>query len=309
MWDRCQENDWKSHQLHCITPKDRLLRVLNLLTTSMREAQKQWDSATVVRLGMQCMIDLKYCRFLDQNVQDNAENALFEFLARSYSRQNQWAMAMQFYDRAIVVNDRMKDFTRKGRCLYGKAQMQMSLGRYDDAKIVYQAVDDIGRESGDFELYGKASLGLSRVAKKSGNVEKAMELAYEAKKAAGLLLDNQWGQNRLEVEAVILIIELSDIQATDFDDTLIEKALLLGAAVDADPREGGSLHSLQAMELQGRRQMFMGQHQDSAKTFAQLLVQAKQSDYRQVPDVSKMVTRVTQHLKVLVDIGVVDVRV
>jgi len=286
-----------------------MIRVLDDLAINMLEAQDQWDSVTVVRLGMRCMADMEVCRFRDQNCQDKAEHALFEFMGRALSRQKEWEKAIQFYDRDIAVSDRIKDFPRKGRCLFSKAEMQMSMGRYDDAKSVYQAVYDIGEKGGYFELYGKASLGLSRVAKKSGNVEKAMELAYEAKKAAGLFQDDQWGKNRLEAEAILSIIRLSDMQATDFDEELIERALLLGAAVDADPREGGGMLTLQAMELQGQRQMFMGANVESANTFARLLVHSKQDRFRQMADVIAMTARVTEHLTMLVEFGIVDMRV
>jgi tetratricopeptide (TPR) repeat protein len=284
-------------------------RVLEDLTINMQEAQDQWDSVTVVRLGMRCMLDLQKCEFRDQNMNDKAEHALYEFMARAFGRQKKWGLAIEFFDRDIAVSDRIQNFPRKGRCLHSKAEMLMSMGRYDDAKSVYQAVYDIGEKGGYFELYGKASLGLSRVAQKSGDTRTAMELAEEARKAAGLFLDDQWGKNRLEAEAILAIIRLSDIQAAEFDDKLIEKALLLGAAVDADTREGGAMLTLQAMELQGQRQMFMGKLADSANTYAQLLVHAKQDRFRQMADVGAMSERVTQHLKMLVDIGVVDVRV
>jgi tetratricopeptide (TPR) repeat protein len=255
---RCQLAGWTEHKKLCVTPVQLVERVALAISTEIPAAQERWDSATVIKVGLRTVDDLERCVWKSQDLSDSLTVDLHEQLGRAYSRSGLFTAAAHHFGLASLACVRIEKFARQGLILANKADMQFKAGDFGAALETFAKVENLGEKGGVFDLYARACLGRSRCAAKSGDGAAAMLMAQESLKATGCLLDNQFGKNRMEASALLCICTLSDMHADDFDEKLLNRLLELGAAIEADPREGGTTLHIYALELVARRHLSVG---------------------------------------------------
>ena len=255
----------------------------------MHAAQLAWDSATVIELGLKCVADIKICRYASDALQHALEMELYDHLARAFSRQANSIEALKYYDIGAVVCESARDFPRLGRTLCCKADAQMSLHLYDAAKTTYTKVHKLGEEGGWFEIYAKACLGLSSVARLEGDMAKALELSHESLTATGLMEEGQYGKKRDSARAIIGILKCSDMYADDLDESLLDRLVVLGTEIDLDLREGGgSLVCVEAADFLAKRHMAKGRLAQGANACNEVIRLASEDRFRQTAYVQSL---------------------
>ena len=246
----------------------------------MHDHQERWDSAAVLELGALQEAELKVCRSKSESVNLAIEIELLDQTARALSRQGRSLAAIDYYTRGAAVCEQAGQFQRQGRTLSCKAELQASIGLYGDAKITFGEVHRLGEELGEFELYCKSCLGLSNVARLEGDLTKGVSLAYEALTAAGLLQNGQYGKARDTAKSILAIVKCSDLHAADFDESLLDRLVVLGTEIDLDDREGGgSVVCIQAAELQYTRHLSQGRLVQGAHACQEVVRFAKQDRF------------------------------
>ena len=268
-----------------------MIRVQNAIVHTMPEAEDLWDSVTVIKLGKEVEADLLVCKFVSDEMQNNVIFGLTSKMARAYSRQNDFPMAISYYDKSISVCQQMHDPLHEGRCISRKCYMQMKLRQYHDAQVGYERIRVIGRDEGLFELYSKASVGLSQLARFDGRLADAMEFALEARKSALLQLPGDYGKDWDEAYAIFEIVECSDVDSLEFDEGLLYRLQELGVAIDTDERQGGSLVSIRAANLLGARHVSMGKFPEAVAAYQEVVRMATNPKFCQMPEVQMSKSR------------------
>lgn len=297
--DRCQTGDWKAHKANCVTLQQRNERVFKAIEVEMPPAIERWDSDTVIKLGMRCVDDLKLCTFTQQ-CGANLRIRLYEMLGRASSRQKRYTESAGFYEQASLACMLTGDFARQGMLLANQGDVLLLSGACDAAKSTFARVEHLGERGGYFDLYARACLGRARCASKRGDKAAAMELAQESLTAAGCMLSGQFGQQRCEAVALLVICELSDMYRRDFDNDLLNRLLKLSIAIEDDAREGGTTLHICALELVGRRHLAIGNREAGKSSYRQVLRLAADERFAKLEDVQAVVRAVKEMLEMLV---------
>ena len=129
-----------------------------------------------------------------------------------------------------------------------------------------------------------------------------MKFAKQALIAANLMLDGDYGKDRNAAQAIIAIVDLSDITSENFDETLLAQLETLTTAVDAN-EEGGSSLCVKAAELQWRRDFAMSRWVECTHACSHTMRIANQTRFKQTPEVNAVYKRAFQTLKNLFGLG------
>ena len=276
-------------------------------------AHDTWDSKRVLSLGEQAEADLSITYF---PLKDKVEIELLEMMARAFVRTAQYAKARDYFERLLSLFDPVDKHKEHTRTQMRIADMCISVGDVEKAKVLYNQVYAIGERDGDFEYHSKACLGLSRIekeepqegdgsrTKRKKRLKKAMALAKQALIAAELMMDGDYGKERDAAQAIISIIDLSDITSVHFDETLITRLEEFTTAVDAT-EEGGSSLCVKAAEIQWRREWAMSRWSQCANACAKTMRVASQTRFEQNPDVKAFYEKAFQALENLNRLGFV----
>jgi tetratricopeptide (TPR) repeat protein len=298
---RCQTADWKKHKKICITPIDRKLRIQDLVLTQMVDAFDRWDSARVISLGAQAEADLLIIYF---PLKEKVEGELLEMMARAFARTAQYSTSLEYFERLLLLFDPKEKYNEHTRTQIRIADMHVSLNQFDKAKVIYTNVHAIGERDGNFEFHSKSCLGLCRVEKEAGNKTRAIEFAHQALIAADLLLDGEYSKARDQAQAIIEIINFSDMKSEEFDETLLTRLDELTTAVDAN-EEGGSSLCVKSADLQWRRHWYMSRWLECANACAKVMRLANQSRFRQTQDVQSISVEANQIIETLYGLGLI----
>ena len=270
--------------------------------TQMRDAHDHWDSARVVSLGAQAEADLLV---IDFPLKGKVQIEMYEMMARACSRIGQYTQARDYFERLLSMFDPVQQFQEHTRTLIRTADMDMRLGHADKAKLLYEKVFTIGESSGNFEYHSKACLGLARIEHALGNKTAATSLAWQALDAAGLLLDGDYSKARDSAQAIISILDYSDIKSDEFDETLLKRLDQLVTAVDTT-EDGGTALVVKAAELQWRRAFAMSRWEECANACAKTMRLANQTRFKQNPDIQAVHANALQVMEDLLALGVIE---
>ncbi|KAJ1482388.1 hypothetical protein T484DRAFT_1804019 [Baffinella frigidus] len=297
MCGRCQLQGWAKHKGSCVTPEDRVARVIKAVNAEIPEAQARWDSATVIKLGLRTVEDFARCVWTSSSRADSLTIDLHDQLGRAHSRSGFFGEAAHHYEQASFACARTEEFARQGLLLANKADMQYAGGEFEAAMGTFAQVEHLGEKGGYFDLYSRACIGRARCARKSGDKDGAMVMAQESLKAASLMLDGQFGQQRMEAAALLVVCNLSDMYAVTFDDSLLNRLLKLSEAVEQDAREGGTTMHIYALELVGRRHLAMGRSKVGAAAYRRVLRLAADKRFSGMEDIANTVKAVKEMLE------------
>lgn len=266
-------------------------------------AHDTWDSKRVLSLGEQAEADLL---IIDFPLKEKVKIEMLEMMARAFSRTAQYSKSLEYFERLLALFDPVDKHKEHTRTKMRIADMCISVGDVEKAKILYNQVYAIGERDGNFEYHSKACLGLSRIGKETGNKNDAMALAKQALIAAELMLDGDYGKERDAAQAIISIIDLSDITSEHFDETLITRLEEFTTAVDAT-EEGGSSLCVKAAEIQWRREWAMSRWSQCANACAKTMRLASQTRFKQNPDVNAVYKRAVQAVETMNALGLIAV--
>jgi tetratricopeptide (TPR) repeat protein len=276
-------------------------------------AHDTWDSKRVLSLGEQAEADLL---IIDFPLKEKVKIEMFEMMARAWSRTAQYAKARDYFERLLALFDPVAKHKEHTRTQMRIADMCISVGDVEKAKVLYSQVYTVGERDGNFEFHSKACLGLSTIekqepqggdgsrTKRKKRLKKAMTLAKQALIAAELMLDRDYGKQRDAAQAIISIIDLSDITSVHFDETLITRLEEFTTAVDAT-EEGGSSLCVKAAEIQWRREWAMSRWSQCANACAKTMRLASQTRFKQNPDVQAFYEKAFQAVETLNGLGFV----
>jgi tetratricopeptide (TPR) repeat protein len=256
----------------------------------MVEAHDRWDSTRVLSIGEQAEADLA---IIDFPLKERVEIEMLEMMARAFSRTAQYSKARSYFEQLLSLFDPVEKHREHTRTQMRIADMCSVLGDFEKAKVLYEEVYAAGRRDGNFEYHSKACLGLCRIEKETGNKNDAMELARQALIAADLMLEGDFGKERDAAQAIISILEFSDITSENFDETLLARLEQLTTAVDAN-EHGGSALCVKAAEVQWRRDFAMSRWVECANACAKTMSLASQTRFKQNPDVQAVYKRALQ---------------
>jgi tetratricopeptide (TPR) repeat protein len=274
-------------------------------------AHDTWDSKRVLSLGEQAEADLL---IIDFPLKEKVKIEMFEMMARAWSRTAQYAKARDYFERLLALFDPVTKHKEHTRTQMRIADMCISVGDVEKAKVLYSQVYTVGERDGNFEFHSKACLGLSTIekqepqggdgsrTKRKKRLKKAMTLAKQALIAAELMLDRDYGKQRDAAQAIISIIDLSDITSVHFDETLITRLEEFTTAVDAT-EEGGSSLCVKAAEIQWRREWAMSRWSQCANACAKTMRLASQTRFKQNPDVKAVYEKAFQAVETLNGLG------
>ena len=253
----------------------------------------------VIEFGVQAEADLLIIYFPQK---ERVQIEMFEMMARAFSRTAQYSRACDYFEKLLALFDPVEQFKEYTRTQIRIADMCLILGYVDTAKRLYELVHATGEQHGSFELHSKSCLGLSRIEKDNGNKTKAKELAQQALVAADLLLEGEYSKSRDAAQAIIQLVDLSDLNSESFDETLLVRLEELTTVVDST-EEGGSSLVVKASELQWRRAFAMSRWAICANVCAKTMRLAKQTRFQQNPDVQSVSEKALQTILTLHDLG------
>ena len=268
----------------------------------MVDAHDQWDSNRVLAVGAQAEADLL---IIDFDLKKRVEIEMFEMMARAFSRSAQYSKSVEYFERLLKHYDPIEKYSAHTRTQIRIADLHIVMKHLDKAKVLYKQVYAVGERDGNFEFHSKACLGLSKIAKEAGNKTEALALAKQALVAAGLLLDGEYSKSRDQAQAIIAIIDYTDITSEEFDEGLLTRLDELATAVDAT-EEGGSSLCVKAVELEWRRHLSMGRWVECANACAKVMRLADQTRFKQIPDVQAIYVQANETVKYLYDLGLVE---
>jgi hypothetical protein len=274
-------------------------------------AHDTWDSKRVLSLGEQAEADLL---IIDFPLKEKVKIEMLEMMARAFSRTAQYSKSRDYFEQLLALFDPVAKHKEHTRTQMRIADMCISVGDVEKAKVLYSQVYTVGERDGNFEFHSKACLGLSRIekqepqggdgsrTKRKKRLKKAMTLAKQALIAAELMLDRDYGKQRDAAQAIISIIDLSDITSVHFDETLITRLEEFTTAVDAT-EEGGSSLCVKAAEIQWRREWAMSRWSQCANACAKTMRLASQTRFKQNPDVKAVYEKAFQAVETLNGLG------
>ncbi|KAJ1467816.1 hypothetical protein T484DRAFT_1857487 [Baffinella frigidus] len=233
---KCQLVGWTAHKQLCVTPAERVARVVLAINTEIPAAMERWDSATVIKVGLRTVDDFERCVWASQARSDSLIVDLHEQLGRAHSRSGLFAAAAHHFGLASLACVRIERFARQGLLLANKADMHFHGGDFGTARETFAKVENLGEKGGG---------------EPEGNVVPSRQPVRKEPNGG-------FGKNRMEASALLIICTLSDMNARDFDDKLLNRLLELGAAIEADQREGGTTMHIYALELVARRHLAEG---------------------------------------------------
>jgi len=284
---RCQKNAWKGHKQFC-TEQAAAKRCVKAIAVTMVEAEARWDSRTVIEAGRAVEADLSALTIGTSAYDAELRRHHSERMGRAFSRQRDYKTAVRYYDKFIAICEHSPDSCKllaRGLCL--KADIQVHLMDLDGAWLSYERVGKLGERDGLFEMYAKATLGLSNIACLRGDKQKGLELAREGRAAVLLLEDSDYAKARTKASAILAIISCSDVDAEDFDETLLERLTVLAVDIDADPREGGSTICVRAAELRGARHLARWRVEEAVAAYKEIVEMAKEERFSQMSNVQQ----------------------
>jgi len=268
----------------------------------MVEAHDRWDSSHVISLGEKAESDLA---IIDFPLKERIKIEMLEMMARAFSRKAQYSKARSYFERLLALFDPVDKHKEYTRTQLRIADMFIMLREAGEAKVLYEKVYESGERDGDFEYHSKACLGLCRIEKEAGHKDHAMELAKQALIAANLMLDGDYGKDRNSAQAIIAMVDLSDITSSNFDETLIARLETLTTAVDAN-EEGGSSLCVKAAEIKWRREFAMARFGTCANACVKTMSLASQTRFKQNPDVQIVYKRALQTVETLYSRGLIE---
>lgn len=272
----------------------RYARCMEVIRDVMPAAEARWDSRGVIEAGKVAEADLevfRVCKFKGGYDDAAIRRWHAERMGRAYSRQGDFPSAISYYDKFIALCVLPKNSGLKARGLCLKGEMQVDLKQLDGARLTYEHAQLIGEHDGLFEVYSKACTGLSNVARLSGDKKKGLELAKEGLKAVGFTEPGDYGKKRDESKAILAIISCSNVDAVDFDETLLERLTVLGVEIDADPREGGSTTSIHAASMRGARHVSRMRHVEAVAAYQEVVEMAKEGRFAQMEEIQRLSAR------------------
>ena len=269
--------------------------------TQMYAAHDSWDSTRVIELGAQAEADML---IIDFPLKDKVQIEMFEMMARAFSRTGQYSRACDYFENLLALFDPVEQFQQHTRTKMMIADMSFILGYVDKAKVLFEQVHAIGEQNGNFEFHSKSCLGLSKIEKKAGNETRALELARQALLAAELLLDGEYSKSRDAAQAILAIVDLSDITSESFDENLLVRLEELTTAVDSTENGGSSL-VVKASELQWRRAFAMSRWATCGNLCAKTMRLAKQTRFQQNPDVQSVYGKALETIETLHGLGLI----
>jgi hypothetical protein len=299
---RCQLAAWKAHKKECITPDVRVLRMKGVLD-QMRSAHEVGDSATVILLGVE--LEKDFAVPITYASRDSMLISMLDWVARALSRTGSYRNSMVYFNREAVVCERTEQYENRARCLSNVGSMQLYFLDLSGAKVTFEKVHAIAEKAGNFELLGKAYAGLSSIARHRGFKEEAMEFAQQSLVASGLMLDGQCHKSRDLGKSLIAVINCSDIDGDDFDETLIQRLLVHAAAVDEE-EPGGSNQLVVASYFAYRRHFAMARHDEGLVHCKAVIRLAQEERFLQSPIVQDMATDAESMLVHMHDVGVLE---
>ena len=132
-----------------------------------------------------------------------------------------------------------------------------------------------------------------------------MKFAEQALIAADLMLDGDYGKDRNAAQAIVAILEFSDITSENFDETLLARLEVLTTAVDANEHGGSSL-CVKAAELEWRRDFAMSRWLQCANACVKTMRLASQTRFKQNPDVQAVHQKALETIELLYDLGFIE---
>ena len=278
-------------------------RVADIVLTEMVEAHDRWDSSLVISLGEQAEADLA---IIDFPLKKRVQIELLEMMARAFSRTAQCSKAMSSFEQLLSLFDPIEKHREYTRTQLRIADMCNILRDFGKAKVLYEVVHAAGERDGNFEYHSKACLGLCRIEKATGNKNDAMELAKQALIAADLMMDGDFGKERDAAQAIICILEFSDITSENFNETLLTRLEQLATEVDAN-EDGGSSLCVKAAEIQWHREFAMSRWSQCANACAKTMRLASQTRFNQNPEVKAVYKRALQTVQNLNILGYIAI--
>ena len=268
----------------------------------MVDSHDRWDSTRVLSLGEKAESDLA---IIDFPLKKRVEIEMLEMMARAFSRQAQYSKARSYFEKLLSRFDPIEKHKEHTRTQLRIADMCIVLKDTGEAKVLYEEVFSKAERDGNFEYRSKACMGLSRVEREAGNKDDAMEFAKQALIAADLMLEGDYGKDRNAAEAIIAIVDLSDITSESFDENLLARLEVLTTAVDANEHGGSSL-CVKAAELQCRREFAMSRFVECANACSKTMRLASQTRFKQNPDVQKVYKKALETIETLYGLGLIE---
>jgi tetratricopeptide (TPR) repeat protein len=255
-------------------------------------------------MGAEAEAELLLAEF---DLKKRVEIEMFEMMARAFSRTAQYSKSLEYFERLLKLYDpiveKRSEHTRTNMRI---ADMHVITGHVDKAKVIYKKVYAIGEMSGDFEFHSKSCLGLSKIEKEAGNKTEAMALAQQALLAAELLLNGEYSKSRDSAQAIIAIIDFSDITSESFDETLLVRLEELTTAVDKTEYGGSSL-VVKSAELQCIRHFYQARWLECSNACVRVMQLAKEERFKQTPDIQSVYARAFQMIESLHGLGIVAI--
>jgi tetratricopeptide (TPR) repeat protein len=268
----------------------------------MVDAHDRWDSTRVISLGEQAESDLAIIEF---PLKERVQIEMLEMMARAFSRKAQYAKAKSYFEQLLSLFDPVEKHKEHTRTQLRIADMCIILKDTGEAKLLYEKVYAKGERDGNVEYRSKACMGLSRVEREAGNKDDAMKFAEQALIAADLMLEGDYGKDRNAAEAIIAIVDLSDITSESFDENLLARLEVLTTAVDANEHGGSSL-CVKAAELQCSREFAMSRWSQCANACVKTMRLASQTRFKQNPDVQKVYKKALETIETLYELGFIE---
>jgi tetratricopeptide (TPR) repeat protein len=268
----------------------------------MVDAHDRWDSTRVLSIGEKAESDLA---IIDFPLKENVEIEMVDMMARACSRTAQYAKAKNYFEQLLSLFDPVEKHREYTRTQLRIADMCIVLKDTGEAKVLYEEVYAKGELDGNVEYRSKACMGLSRVEREAGNKDDAMKFAKQALISADLMLDGDYGKDRNAAQAIISILEFSDIKSENFDETLLARLEELTTAVDANEHGGSSL-CVKAAELEWRRDFAMSRWSQCANACVKTMRLANQTRFKQNPDVQAVYKKAFETIETLYGLGLIE---
>jgi hypothetical protein len=279
-----------------MAPEARTARLIETVNIKMAAAHDRCDYQEVISLGR--LVEEDFALIHDVGDWD-VESSFLDAMVRAFSGLWNYVEAVAYSERLSLCCAAAGQSKAQGQALMNLGAMKLiGMGARVEAAACYEKVRDIGVRGGYFAMESKACEGLSRLANGQANGEvrkaEALEFAKQALIAAELMQDDEFGKQLTEADAVLAVINSSDLAAPDCDEAPIHRF----ADLARDLRDqAGSMHLVIVQEVWVRRHKSMGRKRECADACREILALAAAPRMAQNRGVQQVATnaRVTLH--------------
>jgi tetratricopeptide (TPR) repeat protein len=276
-----------------MSPEARTARLVETVRIKMVAAQGRGDWQEVISLGRLAEKDLALVHDLDDV---GVEAALLDMMGLASEKLRNDAEAVRYYERLAALFATHGLFMEQGRALMNLGQTRQNMGALVEAAAIYEKVRDIGVRGGYFAMESKSCQGLARLAILEGRKAEGLEFAQQALIAAGLMLDDEFGQQRNEADAVLTVINCSDLASPDFDEALIHRYAGLVRALED---QADSTDHVNVQRVWAGRHAAMGRQREFADACREILALAAAPRMAQMVNVQQMAAKARARLHTL----------